>query len=66
MATNDNTFALRFYRKRGFQIAAMHRNAMKRSREPKPEIPLNDVDGIPIRDEIELEIILRCGAYVSG
>jgi hypothetical protein len=41
-----------------FQIAAVHRNAIERSRELKPEIPVNSVDGIPIRKEIELEIIL--------
>jgi GNAT superfamily N-acetyltransferase len=58
VTTNDNMSALRFYQKRGFRIAAVHRNAMKRSRELKPEIPLNGVDGIPIRDEIELEIML--------
>ena len=31
---------------------------MERSRELKPEIPLYGVDGIRIRDEIELEIVL--------
>jgi GNAT superfamily N-acetyltransferase len=58
VTTNDNMLALRFYQKRGFQIAAVHRNAMERSRKLKPEIPLNGADGIPIRDEIELEIML--------
>jgi GNAT superfamily N-acetyltransferase len=58
VTTNDNTFALRFYQKRGFHIAAFHRNALLRSRELKPEIPLAGIDGIPIRDEIELEIML--------
>jgi GNAT superfamily N-acetyltransferase len=58
LVTTNNTLALRFYQKRGFQIAAVHRNAMQRSRELKPEISLNGVDGIPIRDEIELEIML--------
>jgi ribosomal protein S18 acetylase RimI-like enzyme len=58
VTTNDNTHALRFYQKRGFHIAAVHRNALLRSRELKPEIPLAGMDGIPIRDEIELEIVL--------
>ena len=58
VTTNDNTYALRFYQKRGFQIAAVHRNVLRRSRELKPEIPLDGIDGIPIRDEIELEIVL--------
>jgi GNAT superfamily N-acetyltransferase len=58
VTTNDNTFTLRFYQKRGFQIAAVHPKAVERSRELKPEIPTNGVDGIPVRDEIELEIML--------
>jgi ribosomal protein S18 acetylase RimI-like enzyme len=58
VTTNDNTFALRFYQKRGFQILAVHRNTLKRSRKLKPKIPLGGVGGIPIRDEIEIEIML--------
>lgn len=55
--TNDNTSALRFYQKRGFIIAAFRANAMEAQRRIKP-IPLIGNDGIPIRDEIELEIKL--------
>jgi len=55
ITTNDNTHALRFYQKRGFVLAALHRNAVAASRARKPEIPLTGNDGIPIRDEIELE-----------
>ncbi len=58
ITTNDNTPALRFYQKRGFLLAALHRNALEESRRLKPEIPLLGQDGIPIRDEIELEILL--------
>jgi len=58
ITTNDNTAALRFYQKRGFQMVAVHRNALEKSRELKPEIPLTGNDGIPIRDEIELEMLL--------
>lgn len=57
IATNDNTRALRFYQKRGFTIAAFRPNAIEAQRKLKP-IPLFGADGIPIRDEIELEIIL--------
>ena len=53
--TNDNTSALRFYQKRGFTIAAFRANAIEAQRRIKP-IPLIGNDGIPIRDEIELEI----------
>ncbi len=55
ITTNDNTAALRFYQRRGFTLVAVHRNAIERSRMIKPSIPLIGDDGIPIRDEIELE-----------
>jgi ribosomal protein S18 acetylase RimI-like enzyme len=58
ITTNDNTVALRFYQKLGFRLVAVHRNAIDRSRELKPEIPTIGMDGIPIRDEIELELRL--------
>ena len=57
ITTNDNTHAIRFYQKRGMVIKAIHINALAHSRTIKPEIPLIGNDGIPIRDEIEFEII---------
>ena len=59
ITTNDNLHALRFYQKRGFAMAALHRDAVQASRKIKPEIPLIGNDGIPIKDEIELEIALN-------
>jgi ribosomal protein S18 acetylase RimI-like enzyme len=58
ITTNDNMNALRFYQKRGFVLVAVHRNALERSRKLKPEIPLIGDDEIPLRDEIELEMML--------
>jgi len=58
VTTNDNLPALRFYQKRGFVIAAVHVNSIEKDRRLKPEIPLTGMDGIPIRDEIELEMML--------
>ncbi len=58
MTTNDNLNTLRFYQKRGFVLVSVHRNAVMKSRQLKPEIPLTGNDGIPLRDEIELEMIL--------
>jgi len=58
ITTNDNLNALGFYQKRGFVIAAVHRDAVNASRQIKPEIPLLGENGIPIRDEIELEMKL--------
>ncbi|MFW5943375.1 MAG: N-acetyltransferase family protein [Chloroflexota bacterium] len=59
ITTNDNVDALRFYQKLGFQLVAVHPNAVEEARRLKPEIPLVGNDGIPIRDEIELEMILQ-------
>jgi GNAT superfamily N-acetyltransferase len=58
ITTNDNLHALRFYQKRGFVLVAVHRNALELSRKIKPQIPLVGNEGIPLRDEIELEMML--------
>lgn len=58
ITTNDNSHAIKWYQRRGFTIAAIHVNALEESRRLKPEIPLLGNDGIPLRDEIELEISL--------
>jgi ribosomal protein S18 acetylase RimI-like enzyme len=58
ITTNDNTPALRFYQRRGFQIAAVRLGALAASRALKPEIPEAGLEGIPLRDEIELEVAL--------
>ena len=58
ITTNDNTPALRFYQRRGFYLAALHRGAVELDRRIKPEIPMIGLDDIPIRDEIELEMWL--------
>ncbi len=58
ITTNDNMAALRFYQTGGFQLVAVHRNALEESRRLKPEIALVGLDGVPVRDEIELELLL--------
>ncbi|MEO5888258.1 MAG: GNAT family N-acetyltransferase [Anaerolineales bacterium] len=58
ITTNDNLNALGFYQKRGFELVAVHRGAINESRKLKPGIPLIGANNIPLRDEIELEIIL--------
>jgi len=55
ITTNDNTQAMRFYQRRGFDFAALHRGAIAESRRLKPEIPDTGMDGVPIRHEIEME-----------
>ena len=58
ITTNDNIHAQRFYQKRGSRLVAVHKNAIDRARKLKPEIPDIGQNGIPIRDEIELEMRL--------
>jgi GNAT superfamily N-acetyltransferase len=58
ITTNDNLRALRFYQRRGFRLVAVHPGALERSRELKPSIPEIGLDGIPLRDELELELRL--------
>ncbi|HEY3088521.1 MAG TPA: GNAT family N-acetyltransferase [Jatrophihabitantaceae bacterium] len=58
VTTNDNTHALRFYQRRGWQLVAVHRDAIDDARRLKPEIPARGNDDIPIRHELELELLL--------
>ena len=58
ITTNDNLDALRFYQRRDFELAAVHRDFLQVARRLKPSIPLVGNFGIPIRDEIELEMSL--------
>lgn len=61
VTTNDNVDAMRFYQKRGFDMARLFRNALDRSRQLKPEIPLIGEHGIALRHEIEFERVLDTG-----
>ena len=57
VTTNDNVDALRFYQRRGFRLAAIRPGAVDEARRTlKPEIASIGDYGIPIRDEIELEV----------
>ena len=59
ITTNDNLRALGFYQRRGFELVAIYRGAVNESRKIKPSISLIGEDNIPLRDEIELEMILK-------
>ena len=56
--TNDNTRALRFYQRAGFRLTGLRLDTIAEMRKLKPEIPSHGLDGIPIRDEIELTMEL--------
>jgi N-acetylglutamate synthase-like GNAT family acetyltransferase len=59
ITTNDNTRALRFYQRHGWDLAALHRNAVTEARKIKPAIPETGEDDIPLRHEPELEFLLH-------
>jgi len=58
ITSNDNLPALGFYQRRGFELVAVHRRGIDQARLVKPEIPPIGLFGIPLRDEIELELRL--------
>jgi len=53
ITTNDNIHAIRFYQKRGFDLACLYHDAVDAARRLKPSIPLLGDDDIPIRHELE-------------
>lgn len=60
VTTNDNLEALRFYQRRGFVLSALRPGAVDRAREQlKPRISELGAFGIPLRDELELELRLE-------
>jgi len=59
MTTNDNVDAVRFYQRRGFRLAALRPGGVASARRLKPEIPQVGAYGIPLRDEIDLELRLE-------
>jgi len=58
VTTNDNVDALRFYQRRGLRLVAVHRGALDEARPLKPSIPEVGEYGIPVHDELELELVL--------
>ncbi|AFC30422.1 acetyltransferase [Paenibacillus mucilaginosus 3016] len=59
ITTNENIRAIRFYQRRGFDMKALHVDAVAEARKLKPSIPLQSGEGIPIRHEIEFEMRLN-------
>ena len=58
LTTNNNLRALAFYQKRGFRLVGLVPGAIDEERSLKPSIPLVDASGLPIRDELHLELEL--------
>ncbi|MEO3945844.1 GNAT family N-acetyltransferase [Gorillibacterium sp. CAU 1737] len=55
ITTNDNSRAIRFYQINGMTMCQFYPNALERSRQLKPQIPLTGQDGIRIEHELEFE-----------
>lgn len=58
ITNNDNTDAMRFYQRRGWDLVAVHRGGADRSRAVKPSIPRLGDHVIPVHHEVELELRL--------
>jgi GNAT superfamily N-acetyltransferase len=58
VTSNDNLHAVRFYQRLGWDLVAVHRDAVTMAREIKPRIPLIGDDDIAVRHELELELLL--------
>jgi ribosomal protein S18 acetylase RimI-like enzyme len=56
MTTNDNQPAMAFYEQLGFRVVEVREGAVEASRAIKPSIPLIGVGGVPITDEVLLEL----------
>jgi len=57
--TNDNLRAIGFYQRLGFRIVQVNIGAVDEARKIKPQIPEIGERGIPIHDEIVLELALK-------
>ncbi|MCP4594078.1 MAG: GNAT family N-acetyltransferase [bacterium] len=57
--TNDNLSAIGFYQRLGFRLTAVNVGVVDEARKIKPQIPETGQKGIPIHDEIVLELNLK-------
>jgi ribosomal protein S18 acetylase RimI-like enzyme len=58
ITTNDNVRALALYQRWGMDLCRLIRNGVEASRLVKSSIPTAGYDGIPLRHELELELLL--------
>ena len=59
LTSNDNMRAMAFYQKRGFDFVKLYRNGLDAARRLKPDIPTVGRDNIPLRHELEFEMLLE-------
>jgi ribosomal protein S18 acetylase RimI-like enzyme len=58
VTTNDNVRAIGFYQRWGMDLVGVIRDGVTRSRLVKPSIPTVGQHGIPMRHELEFELVL--------
>ncbi len=56
--TNDNLPALAFWQRLGFRLVALRPRAVDEARKLKPQIPELGHGGLPLRDELDLELMV--------
>lgn len=57
--TNDNLRGLGFYQRLGFRLVKVNVGAVDEARRQKPQIPEVGNEGIPIHDELVLELQVK-------
>ncbi|MFQ5590115.1 MAG: GNAT family N-acetyltransferase [Phycisphaerae bacterium] len=57
--TNDNLRAIGFYQRLGFRLVAVNVGVVDEARKIKPQIPETGERGIPIHDEIVMELAIQ-------
>lgn len=57
--TNDRLRAIGFYQRLGFRMTKINLGAVDEARKIKPEIPEHGERGIPVRDEIVMELPIK-------
>lgn len=57
--TNANLRAIAFYQRLGFRLVAINVGAVDEARKIKPQIPKTGERGIPIHDEVVMELALQ-------
>ncbi len=64
--TNGNLPALGFWQAVGFTLSSLRPGAVAAARQLKPAIPTQGHRGLPIRDEIDLELVLPAPVDAGG
>ena len=59
ITTNDNVRAFAFYQRWGMDLRRLIRDGADASRRVTPSIPIIGTSGIPVRHELEFELVVN-------